>query len=235
MSCVTAKDVAFRQNKKVLLVSMENTKKSMDTRLEALYYKVPFGDLKGSIVDIRTEEYWKSNISNLIKEDGDIWVVDSKSVKTIADLDYHIASLEPDFVIVDGSYKLDSVVRGAGHERAAEVVQALEDTAKTYDIPLLATSQLKEEAQKATEPTEFQYLAKFTKNYVLNPNSCVAITATNDDHLYNRVQCTIVKAREVGDFSNVKQRFAINSDRVTMNFDEQQEDYYDEEGINSLF
>ena len=234
LSCCTAQCAAFYQNKKVLLISMENPKRSMDDRLESLYYKLPFGDLKKGLIDLRTERYWKESLHKLTEEDGDILVVDSNTVKNVSDMNYQIEAFNPDFVILDGGYKLASEHGSMGYEKSSETLQAIEDSAKNFDIPILATSQLNETAQKAVGGRETAFSSRFNKEWLMNPTSVCCLVQTPDDLLYNRVKCIISKAREAGDISGVADHFYINQDRVRMDFSQIKDEYLDLEGINSL-
>lgn len=232
LSCVQATHAAFEQNKKVLFLTLENTKKSIDTRLEALYHKVPFGDLRKGLVDMRTENYWYSNLVKVSEEQGDIWVLDSTKIKNCSDIMHEMSNIKVDFLLVDGAYKLQG--EGNQHwEKATNVLEQLENIAKIFDVPVLATSQLNADAEKTGSGRGQASAAAFSASWRRNPATVTCLTQTDDDLILNRVQCTKAKDRESGDSSTGNSSFYINQDRVRMDFSEQIEDHIDYELLNS--
>lgn len=232
LSCVTALFAAFNQDKKVILFSMENPKKSMDQRLNALYHKIPFGSLKRGIVDIRTEKHWRERLPGMEKELGDLWVIDN--AKTVGDILNQIAAINPDFVIVDGAYKLDTSRGGNAYEKSSIVLQELENAAKMCDIPLLCSSQLNKDAQTAKGGRAMAFEARFNKEWLMNPSTVCCLTQTDDDLKFSRVKCTIAKNRDSGDSTGLQQEFMINEDKILMDFSQAEEDFVDSELISQI-
>lgn len=223
ISCYIA-NYAMSLGNKVLFVSMENTVDSIQRRLAALHYKLPFGDLRSGQLDMRLDQKWQSMINN--KLTGDILFADYRSVKTPEDVSAINFSEKPDLIIIDGAYYL----RGRGKdnwERAADVLANLHVLSKHGKAPWLCSSQLNPPKKKSAGGYEQAYEARYAKEWMTNPATVFILDQDEDDLSFNRAIIKIAKIREAGDMTAVKREFPIHSNRVTMDYSEilEEEDY----------
>lgn len=226
---------AYAQGEVVLLVSCENPKKSMDARLDALYHKLPFKDLKRFMLDMRVQKQWYDDIPKLKNvEKGDIICVDSREVKYTEDILRLQESIRPSFVIVDGAYKITTREHGSNYEKSSRTLQELEDAAKQTNVPYLLTSQLNKTAMKTKGGRETGFEARFNQEWLLNPSTVVALLQSDDDLMFNRVQAMVCKNRESGGDVN-QDPFYINQNKILMDFTEQVDENLDEELMSSIY
>lgn len=224
---------AFEQNAQVLLVTMENSKESMESRLDALYTRIPFGDMRQGWVDLRHEHRWQQYIQEMPEKQGDIIVVSGKKVRTVADIVQLSNSYNPSFVVVDGAYKLT----GQGKEmweKSSNVLEALHHAAEMSKAAWLATSQLNPAAEKAKGGIETAYNARGNKNWVTDPATVMTLTQNPDQRILNHVECRIAKIREAGDVADMTMTFLMLQDRTSMRFEEVVDEYLNEDILNSI-
>ncbi len=228
---------AYGLGKKVLHISMENSKHSIESRMDALYHKIPFGDIKAGMVDMFSEQRWVDQIPTMEAEYGDIWLLDQTSVTTVEDVHQLVVSKKPDFVVIDGTYKLTTKLNGGGdgYNLHNNVLQALHNASAVSDVPWLGTSQLNAGATSATGGRETAFEASFTKAYLRDPATVVAILNSEESMLQNRATMRICKVRDGGDMANKSMEFEVNANRETMNFMEADEDYINEEIMDMTF
>ena len=226
---------AYTQGETVLLVSMENPKKSIDARLDALYHKLPFRDLKRLMLDMRVQKQWFNDIPKLqAVEKGSIISVDAREVKYTDDILRLQESIKPTFIIVDGAYKVTTREHGSNYEKSSRTLQELEDAAKQISIPILLTSQLNKTAIKAKGGRETGFEARFNQEWIQNPTTVLALLQSDDDLMFNRVQALVCKNRESGGDVN-QDPFYINQNKILMDFTEQIEENVDEELMSSIY
>ena len=146
------------------------------------------------------------------QEEGDIYVADSKDIKTVHDIQQQVISLKPDFVIVDGAYKL----AGTEWKDSSALIQSLCDYSGSGKAPWLATSQLNIEANEAKGGREKGYNARGNKNWYTDSDSVLAITQSPElAQLGNVIRLDCVKDREAGDKTGIADHFHLTMD---MNF-----------------
>ena len=226
---MSAIHASYAQGKTVLFVTMENSKESIESRLDALQFKIPFGDLRQSLVDYRTELRWEDEATKISSEKGDIFVVDDTKVKTVPDIDQLVSVYDPDFVIIDGAYKLDAYGQDM-FNKSHKVLNQLHQSAGDSDAAWLATSQLNPSAEKAVGGRATAYEARGNKGWVIDPATVMVITQTPDQLMLNRVQCEVAKIREAGGEISSDLKFLMLQDRTNMVFDEiQPEDYVNQD------
>lgn len=231
-SAVAALHAAFEQDKRVLFVTMENSKESMESRLDALYHKIPFGDLRQGWVDLRTEKKWKQNIQSLKEESGDIVVADGSEVRTVGDVLQLVSVHNPNFVVIDGAYKLKSQGKEM-FERSSNLLQDLHHSAEMTKIPWLASSQLNPSADKV-KGKDTASEARGNKDWAINPATIMTLTQTPDQRLLNVVECRIPKVREIGDTTGMEMTFLMKQDRKKMCFEEVTEEFVNTEILDSI-
>ncbi len=236
-SSATSVWAAYGLGAKVLHISMENSVSSIESRMDALYHKIPFGDIKNGLVDMFSEQRWLDQIPEMTNEEGDIWLLDQNSISSVEDIHQLVVSKKPDFVVVDGTYKLTTSLNGGGEGYSLHnnVLQALHNAAMISDIPWLGTSQLNAGATSATGGRETAFEASFTKAYLRDPATVVAILNSEESMLQNRATMRICKVRDAGDISANDMEFDVHANRETMNFQECEEDYINDEIMDMTF
>jgi len=217
----------FFLGKTVLHVTMENSKSSIEDRMDAIYHKIPFRNIRDGLVDSRMEKYWVDNASEMPNKKGDIYIVDNTAIRTCDQIFQLITDKKPDFVVIDGAYELQSDIKGNNFEKSDEVIKDLFFMAAETDIPFLVSAQLNESANKATA-RNLGFSARGNKNWFVRSAVILGVLAQDDDVLLNRAKIIIGKNREAGDMNGISE-FYINVDRVEMNFEEQTEDKVDKD------
>tara|TARA_R110002167_G_scaffold89203_1_gene240639 strand:- start:12292 stop:13581 length:1290 start_codon:yes stop_codon:yes gene_type:complete len=222
---------AYGLGMKVLHISMENSKHSIEGRMDALYHKIPFGDIRNGMVDMFSENRWKQQIPEMKSEQGDIWLLDQTHVRTVEDVQNLVVSKKPDLVVVDGTYKLSTNYGGGGEGYVMHnnVLQALHNASAISDIPWLGTSQLNSGATSSIGGRETAFEASFTKAYLRDPATVVAILNSEESILQNRATMRICKVRDAGDLSGTSMEFDVHSDRQSMKFGEAPETIQEDE------
>ena len=147
MSCIIA-DHALSLGKKVLFVTMEMSGPRIMRRLDAIRYKLPFGDLRDGELELFTVDRWKAEAAAGGR--GDILVADKKMVQKVGDIVSLVNEHRPDFVVVDGGYRLEGKGRGSW-DKVVDVVNGLQIAAEITDIPWLVTSQLGDASESGKE------------------------------------------------------------------------------------
>lgn len=230
---VAALHAAFTQDKKVLMVTMENSKQSIESRLDALYHKVPFSDLRQGWVDMRTESKWKESKTTLKQEAGDIIVADGNMVREVGDILQLVMINNPDFVVVDGAYKLESKGKDM-FEKSSKLLQDFHHFAELTKVPWLASSQLNPSADGTKSGKDAASQARGNKNWSIDAATVLTLTQSNDQRLLNVVECRIAKIREVGDTAGLDMVFLMKQDRQKMLFDEVIENPVNTEILDSI-
>ena len=224
----TALHAAFTQDKKVLLVSMENTTKSMQARMDALYHKLPFGYLKSMQLDARAVNRWDEAVWDVEQKKSDIWTVGATEVRSIHDI-YQIATVkQPDLVIVDGAYKLAST----DWNESSKLIVDFHNSAAYSNIPWIALVQLAPNANKL-KGREAGMSARGNKSWFQAPETVLTITQSDDDRMMNRIRCENVKHRDGADKSGIDPEFYLEFNMNTMILKESR-GYKDEEILNAV-
>jgi len=96
---------AMQLGYKVLLVTMEMSTTRFERMLDALQYRIPFGDLRQTAVDMITDDRWRDELRRETMGTGDILTTDKLLVSYVSDVNNLIQEYQPDLVIVDGGYR----------------------------------------------------------------------------------------------------------------------------------
>ena len=145
ISAYSSVHAAYVQKKNVLLVSCENSTSSMSKRIDSLYANLNFGDLRAKMLDFRLEQKWETKSKEMEQEEGNIFVADRSLIRNIHDVYQQFITKKPDFVVIDGAYKLS----GVDFKESSALLQSICDYASLSKVPWLITSQLNEAANHA--------------------------------------------------------------------------------------
>jgi len=167
----SALHAAFVQGKKVLLVSLENSKLSMEDRMDAMQFHLDFNGIRQKILDFRAEERWKLEIDKFMESEGEIVIADAKDIKSIHDVMSLCTQINPDFVIIDGHYKL----AGTDFKDSSALLQHTCNYAADTELPWLITSQLNIAAND-TSGREAGYTARGNKGYFIDVRTVTNMT-----------------------------------------------------------
>ena len=227
-----SKYVAFDLNKKVLLITMENDKSSLDMRTAAIYYGIPFFDLRTGQIDLKAYNNWLDDTS-LQSERGDVFIYDRGDVKNVLDIQSLIYKHQPDMTIIDAAYLLDHSGKkfSQGYDNQKELVEEMMDVARDTKIPWLATNQLNESVLSMEDKRNAGFKTRGSKSWHHSPATSINGFITPEDVLMGTISMAIGKNREgAGGAGEV---FKIATDHQRMTFIEVEE-YVDQEILDDL-
>ena len=212
LSAYCSVHAAYVEKKNVLLISCENLTESMSKRIDSLYSNLNFGDLRAKMLDFRLEQKWEEKSKDMEKEDGNIWIADRSLIRNIHDVYQQFIAKKPDFVVIDGAYKLS----GVDFKESSALLQSICDYASLSKVPWLITSQLNEAANHAKTATERTYSARGNKGYTIDVATVLSITQSPELELLNNVvECNVDKIRENGKSGDFKKKFHL---QMSMDF-----------------
>lgn len=218
LTAYIAVHAAFTQGKRVLFVSKENTRKSMQNRLDSLVFSLNFGKLRSHLLDFRVTNRWKRDIEEFENKEGDIFLADGSQMLSVRDVYQEFLVKKPDMVIVDGAYLLSS----SRYDDSSELIQSFCHLAQVSDVPWLASTQLKLTANDDRLSTRDKAdAAKGNKNWVVAVDTALTITQSNDlGRLGNIIRCDVVKDRDGGDKTGVSKEFHLSMCMKKMTIEE---------------
>lgn len=217
---VTALYVAFDQNKRVLLLSKENGIGSIEDRLDAYYAKVPYGKRKEGNLEFRSYKEYYNALKKLKSMEGDVFINACNDINYVPEIHELSEKYDADMVIVDGAYLFTPTTsRNDQYQSNSGLVKEFQDACKSQPkTAWLTVVQLNPDAE-STAAKETAYKTRGTKDWFINCASNLAVTASPEDRLANRIKVHFGKMREMGE--NIgKDHFYIRSDRVNMSFEQ---------------
>lgn len=190
-------DHVLNQGKKVLLISMEMSAKRIERRLDAMHYRIPFGDLRDVEVDLVREMRWKDGLRAGVGGKGDILVADKQLVRYVSDVTSLTLEYEPDMVVVDGGYRFASKGGNGDWESSKAIVADLQETAEATDIPWIVTTQQGEVGENSRMGAQKRaFKVKYAKEWVINPDVVIEMYADEDMRLTHQMEWKLLKERE---------------------------------------
>lgn len=139
----------WMMEKKPLLISMEMPPKKVARRIDAMYAKVPYKDLKRGkltseiVIPDSQEKQYKDALDGLAGR-APLQIITRKRVKVVHDVAILIEQLKPDVVFIDGLYKLKptTVTKNATNwEKIMALADEVQELALDKDIPIVSTTQ----------------------------------------------------------------------------------------------
>ena len=139
-----------RQQRSVLFVSMEMPAIEIETRLAAMYAKVPLGRLERA--ELATKTYKERLMAPLqALPDSDLppfWLVDGNLAVSVDDIVMYCRQFKPSAVYVDGAYMLKT----RGNSRWERIAESCEDLKRrvsgNLETPVVASYQFNREMTK---------------------------------------------------------------------------------------
>lgn len=144
---------AYKQGKKVLVLSMEMSPISICQRMHGIHAKLDMTNFKKGLVSTAKWESLCASMAILAAAENELGnyfkIVDGNMNSRVDDLAAFIAQYHPDLVIVDGAYLLKhSNPRLDRFNRAAENVELLKQLSGAENIPMILSYQLNRESTK---------------------------------------------------------------------------------------
>lgn len=222
VSCITSAH-ALSLGYKVLLVTMEMSGEAFERRLDSVYYKIPFHDLRTSDVDIFTEQRWREQI--LEPKEGEILLLDENTIQYVDQVYDMVLREKPDMVIIDGGYRFQSRKRHSSNwESGAEVVNDIQSSCQKTKIPWIVTTQQNIEAKKTMSSKHSASTVRYNKEWFLAPHNLISLEQSDEDReLLKQLHMRILKLREA-DRGDIKTEFVVNWDFDDILFTEIEEE-----------
>jgi replicative DNA helicase len=218
VSCIVAAH-CLKLGYKVLLVTMEMSGEAFERRLDSIYYKIPFHDLRTNDVDVFTEQRWHEQINE--PKEGEIVIFDENSIQYV-DQVYNLAIRErPDIVIIDGGYRFQNRKRHSSNwESGAEIVNEIQSSCQKTKLPWVVTTQQNLETKKTMSSKHSASTVRYNKEWFLAPHNLISLEQSDEDRdLLRQLHMRILKLREA-DRPDIKNQFTCNWDFEFCNYEE---------------
>lgn len=231
-SCCLFSNHALSLGYKVLFVSMEMSTVRIERRVDAMHYKIPFGDLRDTEVELFQELDWQKRLDeNSKSEKGDIIFADKQLVRYVSDVNALVLEHKPDLVVIDGGYRFESRKGSGDWESAKQIVADLQTTAENTAIPWIVTTQQGETPPKQSklDSQERAFKVKYAKEWVINPDIVIEMYCNADLRLLKSMEWILLKDRDAKDDQR-REPFQTHWDLTNMVFDEMFEESADDTG-----
>lgn len=137
----------WKQQKNVLVLSMEMSLQSVRTRLSALHTKVPIKYLKSGEMSDYGMKQFRQMAGQAKKHPSKLWVVDGNLSSTPTQIYALANNLKPDIVLIDGAYLLKNPnPRLSRFERVAENIEEIKRLTSITKVPTVCTFQFNRQA-----------------------------------------------------------------------------------------
>jgi replicative DNA helicase len=209
-----------------LLVSMEMPRQKIKLRLDALWARTPYSDLRRGNLGMHIEPTYQQALDGL-KDKTPLHLVTRKRVKTPRDVAILIEQLRPQVVFIDGLYKMRPSGRGGFRqqwERMSELVDEVQELSQEKEIPFVCTTQFNREQTKkggkgkgkpkAQDQAGLEDMA-FTDAIAMNADVVMALLSPDSLRANNEILLKFLKNRE----DEVK-HFTSKFDLSTMEFEQ---------------
>lgn len=197
---------SWMMEKKPLLVSMEMPSKKVARRIDAMYAKLPYKDLKRGkltselVVPDSQEKQYKDALAGLSGRPP-FPIVSRKRVKVANDVAILMEQIKPDVVFIDGLYKLrpTTVTKNASNwEKIMALADEVQELALDKNIPIVATTQFaRTQVKKGSDTTKggLEHLA-FADAIGMNADVILAYFSTDQFKANKEVLARLLKNRE---------------------------------------
>lgn len=137
-----------RDNKKVLFISGEMSKKDIAMRSVAIDMKMPYGGLRKGRLGVHLKAEYFQKLNNM-REDSMMQIMDASQGFGSADIEMALDGSDADLVIVDAAYRIKAYKKTKDRmENMAEVADDLKALALRYSKPIICTTQLNRDSTK---------------------------------------------------------------------------------------
>jgi len=220
-ACCIIADDALNLGVKVLAVSMEMPAERIERRLDALHYKIPFGDIRDVEIDLIREQRWRDGLTDAVAGRGDILVADKRIVRYVSDVTSLVLEHEPGLVVIDGGYRFLSKNRGGDWESSKQIIGELQTTAETTGIPWIVTTQQGDVGKQTRIDSQDRALrVKYAKEWTINPDVVIEMFQDTDMRLLKQMEWKLLKERESKGETTQASEFRTEWDLHRMSFKE---------------
>lgn len=205
--------IAWRDAKKVLIISTEMSKKKIAMRAFAMHLKLPYEDMTHGRLGEFIEKKMRDGLAELVGEQG-IGIVGGAFDFSIESVDAAIDESGADLICIDGAYLIKNKGKDR-HERVSNTFDDFKRIGKTRLVPILATLQFNRSAKTANADTIDASNIGVTDVAGWNADAAYGMWATDDMLKEGKMGWKALKVREgkPGDFQS-------NWDITRMDFSE---------------
>lgn len=235
---------AARQGKRVYLVSMEMTRSQIARRIDSILCEVPFSDLRDIGTDPSTLQTYLEIRRKLpfrrraLK--GDITIHDERKIQTPEQLLAEGYKGNYDFVIVDGSYRMETGDKWDNtFDVQRKVAKRLQQYAKVLKVPFAVTSQYNEQNDtKGQRKTQMSLEnARYSKEFGTNADAVIGLQPKSEVFGEYCLEFQLLKIREG---SNKCERsfvanWNVNARLFHEKFGERVEEVFTEDDTDSVY
>jgi replicative DNA helicase len=214
----------WQEGYKPLFITMEMLKERIEMRMDALYAKVPYRDLRKGTLGMHLKDKFKAAMDTL-KGKPPMETIGRRRIKTVQDISILIEETAPSIVILDGLYKLRPNGQGfrAKWEQVTQIIDDLQELTQDKGIPVLATTQFSREHEKSKKGKNKRSvvqeagLEQLAFADAIGMNADVVIGLLTDSYLksQNEVILSILKNRE-----DEKKSYTSKFDLTAMDFNQ---------------
>lgn len=228
----SATQVAYKQNLRPLVISLEMSLLEIMERLVALYSHFPMDHIQTYGLTTAQQKKLPSILLKAKKEAGKLWVLDSNFASTVPDIFSLVYQLNPSVLYIDGAYLLQHDDRRLDRYRRAEAnMELIKRRAGEFGIPVVLSYQFNREAskkQKKSKGKEKGGLEDIAFTDAVGQLSSIVLGMFEEESVETMVsrEIHVLKGRkgQVG-------KFRINWDFLTMSFEELVDDANKQKGV----
>lgn len=208
---------AWREKKKVLLVTPEMSRTSIVNRTAALELKIPYDNMRRGLLSTDQEKRYMEWIMDKEKTNRDRFYIFSDEFEMyIEDLKDVIQNMKPDLILIDGVYLLRTKAERDRMRRAPIIADDLKQMAKQNKVPIICSTQLNREAikLKVNEITQGHFV--LSDAFAWNVDWAFCLGRDEKEKENKQMILKPLKTRE-GDFNK---NIILNWDFGSLNFSE---------------
>jgi len=205
---------AWASGYKVLLVTMENPRKMMGRRFDAVSAKLPAGDFRHGTLGVHGEKRYIEYLENLSGKEP-VFVVGAEIVRTPLDVEMIAKELDVDFIVIDGVYLMNPSYGKpkTKYERVSTVADELQNLPLRLNVPILCTTQFNRKLKEGALSGSAN-LAGFAYELMQNAHGVIGMFTNEDLKLSRRMILTVMENRE-GETGSMMVKWDLD----TMEFD----------------
>jgi len=146
---------AWRDGNKVLLVSMEMTKRQMTQRLMALHTGISPNLIRTGQISTNYLPIFQNQIYGFDNME-DLHLMSGNFKKTAADIDVIVQEIEPDIVYIDAGYLIQPSRQSNNRQRRETIAESMEELkglAVARDVPVVSSVQFNRNVKNNTKGT----------------------------------------------------------------------------------
>lgn len=184
---------------KVLFVTMEMSVARVETRFDAMIFKLPYNHLRKGLLTTEGEALYAKGLSEMAASDTPIWFAGRHTVRTPADVAILIEEFHPQVVIIDAMYRMFPSDSRTKYDRlwdkVRNVVDELGALAISKNVPILVSSQLNRTHKKGSLRADYSEVGK---SYEIVEDCDVAIALLRDASMeeQNFMILSVIKNRD---------------------------------------